>query len=220
MNTIRVNPLLLLCRLRSGSLGPPTLFFILHSKSNSHEGADLVSELFKYYPLNPPASLPRSNTFSLNFLEDWSLETNLGLERKYLNVFFNIFTNNQHPELQMQNRAEPGTATTVVNCYKRELELISDLTNRNYSEDTRGLGLNYSRYNHRYGYIVDVDSRISKFLTSPLLPLIRLNYTEHQLSKMIIRYRGWYLHCTVWRLINYLNYAFQKLLLSNLFLRE
>ena len=31
----------------------------------------------------------------------------------------------------MQNRAEPGTATTVVNCYKRELELISDLTNRN-----------------------------------------------------------------------------------------
>ena len=70
MNTILVNPLLLLCRLRSGSLGPPTLFFILHSKSNSHEGADLVSELFKYYPLNPPASLPRPHTFSLNFLED------------------------------------------------------------------------------------------------------------------------------------------------------
>ena len=49
-----------------------------------------------------------------------------------MNVFSNIFTNNQHPELQMQNRAEPGPATTVVNCYKREL--ISHLTSRNYSD--------------------------------------------------------------------------------------
>ena len=47
------------------------------------------------------------------------------LGRKYLNVFFNIFTNNQQPELQMQNRAQPSPATTVANCYKRELELIS-----------------------------------------------------------------------------------------------
>ena len=121
MNTILLNPLLLLCQLRSGSLGPPTLFFILHSKYNSHEGADLVSALFKYFHLPPPPSLDRPRTFSLNVLEDESLRNKLELERKCLNVFFNIFTNNQHPELQMQNRAEPGPATTVVNCYKREL---------------------------------------------------------------------------------------------------
>ena len=108
-------------QLRSGSLGPPTLFFILHSKYNSHEGADLVSALFKYFHLPPPPSLDRPRTFSLNVLEDESLRNKLELERKCLNVFFNIFTNNQQPELQMQNRAEPGPATTVVNCYKREL---------------------------------------------------------------------------------------------------
>ena len=108
-------------QLRSGSLGPPTLFFILHSKYNSHEGADLVSALFKYYHLSPLTEYDRPRTLSLKVHEDWSLRNKLELKGKYLNVFFNIFTNNQHPELQMQNRAEPSTTTTVVNCYKREL---------------------------------------------------------------------------------------------------
>ena len=61
-------------QLRSGSLGPPTLFFILHSKYNSHEGADLVRDLFKYYIINPLASLDRPGTVSLNISEDQGFE--------------------------------------------------------------------------------------------------------------------------------------------------
>ena len=57
-------------QLRSGSLGPPTLFFILHSKYNSHEGADLVSALFKYYHLSPLTEYDRPRTLSLKVHED------------------------------------------------------------------------------------------------------------------------------------------------------
>ena len=124
MNTILVNPLLLLCQLRSGSLGPPTLFFILHSKSNSHEGADLVLALFKYYHLYLPASLDRPGAFSLNVWEEESWEVSLRW-RENTWMFSLIYS----PTISIRNYrcrtelspAQPSTATTVVNCYKRDL---------------------------------------------------------------------------------------------------
>ena len=50
-------------QLRSGSLGPPTLFFILHSKYNSHEGTEPVEDLFKYDDLNRLEPGCNPNTF-------------------------------------------------------------------------------------------------------------------------------------------------------------
>ena len=71
MNTILPNPLVLLRQLRSGSRGPPTLFFILRSKYNSHEGRELAEDLFNYYDLASPGSNLHYNPLLLTVLDSF-----------------------------------------------------------------------------------------------------------------------------------------------------